>query len=534
MKFLGKSISGPFTIPSGVVTTHVSAIRRVAAEIPEIGVITTKSIGPAYREGNREPVLAQYAPGCFMNAVGLANPGAVAFVKELEKIRLPRDRFLLISIFGKDMVEFRDIARTIAPFADGIELNLSCPHASGYGMAIGQDKQLVFEIVKEVKSAVSIPVVPKLTPNAVNIEEIAGAAKDAGADAICAVNTVGPGYYTVDGHPVLTNVKGGMSGKGILPIGLDCVKRIAVSVDLPIVACGGISGADDVRAYQDAGASIFGIGSALAGLRDMEMKRYFRALGRDLSAQTDHAEALLKTGVDMSYRKYTVAENRKPAHDLAIVRFDGAIDIEPGQFVFVWIPGLGEKPFSVLDDDPLTLAVRKAGLFTNRISTLGKGDQVYFRGPYGRPAIPPDGAQIVLVSGGCGLAALYPIARRCKKTKAFIGAVDKEHLFYIDQLKQYADVYTATDDGSAGRHGVVTDLLQIELERRPPASPTIFYNCGPKPMIDAAVQIEAAYAPPEAIFNSVDYITRCGVGICGSCASPDGRRSCVDGPFMEC
>ena len=74
--FLGKTVSGPFTIPSGIVSTAPSIIQRIMDELPEVGVITTKSVGPVPRTGNREPVYSQYAPGCFVNAVGLTNPGA--------------------------------------------------------------------------------------------------------------------------------------------------------------------------------------------------------------------------------------------------------------------------------------------------------------------------------------------------------------------------------------------------------------------------------------------------------------------------
>ena len=75
-EFLGKTVSGPFTIPSGIVSTAPSIIQRIFDDLPEIGVITTKSVGPVPRAGNREPVYSQYAPGCFVNAVGLTNPGA--------------------------------------------------------------------------------------------------------------------------------------------------------------------------------------------------------------------------------------------------------------------------------------------------------------------------------------------------------------------------------------------------------------------------------------------------------------------------
>ena len=255
-EFFGKTLSGPFTIPSGIVTTAVPIMQYIFDHMPEVGVVTTKSIGPEPRLGYREPVLSQYAPGCFVNAVGLTNPGPERSAEVMAQLRVPEDRFLLTSIFGGSVAEFVAVAKIMAPVSDGLELNLSCPHAKGYGMAMGQDPDMVREVVAAVKAAVDIPVIPKLTPNTPDIAMIARAAEAGGADGFCAINTVGPGYTSAYGHPVLSNGAGGMSGKGVLPIGLKCVKEVAEASDLPIIGCGGVSSAADVRAYFDAGASI--------------------------------------------------------------------------------------------------------------------------------------------------------------------------------------------------------------------------------------------------------------------------------------
>jgi dihydroorotate dehydrogenase subfamily 1 len=530
--FLGKKISGDFTIPSGIITTQISTIKKIAHEIPEVGVITTKSIGLHPREGNREPIFTQYAPGCFLNAVGLTNPGAEEFARQLQTLDIPADRFLLTSIFGRDAEEFVKVATLIAPYSDGLELNLSCPHASGYGMAIGQDPQLIREITAAVKQAVDIPIIPKLTPNVSNIVSIAKAAVERGADALCAINTVGPGYYTVAGHPVLTNKYGGISGKGILPIGLKCIQEISEAVDVPIIGCGGISSAEDVKAYQQAGASIIGIGSALIGLSSEELKTYFHILHKDVEQGTHFAGSLLKR-VDMNFRRYWIVENTRLADDLSLLVFDQNIRIQPGQFVFAWLPGIGEKPFSVLDDQPLTLTIQQRGWFTEKLCQLKKGDVVYVRGPYGIPVEIPDQTKTLLVCGGCGLAAVYQIARDMKNTDLFIGARDSQHVFYLEKAQEVADIHIATEDGSAGYHGLVTELLQQRLQERQTEKNLVFFNCGPEAMIDAAVAIEKHYTSPDKIYHSRDYVTKCGVGICGSCATKDGRRLCVDGPFMN-
>lgn len=533
-EFLGKTVSGPFTIPSGIVATAVPIIEYVFRHIPQVGVLTTKSIGLEPRLGYREPVLSQYAPGCFVNAVGLTNPGAAASAQLFEAMQVPEDRFLLTSIFGGSVDEFVAVAKILAPYSDGLELNLSCPHAKGYGMAMGQDPELVLEITAAVKAVVDIPVVPKLTPNADDIAAIAQAAVAGGADALCAINTVGPGYHSAQGHPVLSNELGGMSGKGVLPIGLKCVREIAACTDVPIIGCGGISCADDVRAYEAAGASIFGVGSALVGMTSAEMTSYFDVLAWDVANHNNAAEGLVHYDEDMGFAPVTLVENAKVVDDIAILTFDRAIDIEAGEFVFLWIPGLGEKPFSALTDDPFSLVVIDVGEFTHQLMSLQPGIEAYVRGPYGIPARPPQGSRIMAVAGGTGLAAVYQLARDFADADVFIGARTADRLYFKDECAAAARLHVATDDGSEGYHGLVTELLDQHLAGLDPAEleQLVFYNCGPEPMVHAAVAVQSKYCQPRQIFSAIDYLTKCGVGICGACAAPDGRRLCVDGPFL--
>ncbi len=532
--FLGKTISGPFTIPSGIVATAVPIIDYFFRHVPQVGVLTTKSIGPEPRLGNREPILSQYAPGCFVNAVGLTNPGAQRSAELFADLVVPSDRFLLTSIFGGSVAEFVAVAKLLAPFSDGLELNLSCPHAKGYGMAMGQDPALVAEITAAVKAAVDIPVIPKLTPNADNIGEIAQAAVAAGADGLCAINTVGPGYFSAHGSPVLSNELGGLSGKGVVPVGLKCLREISAKVDVPLIGCGGISSADDVRAFQDAGASIFGIGSALTGMTSSEIGDYFETLAADCTDTTNNAEAQVRYDVDMSFKPVTLVENKKVSADISILTFDRPIDIEAGEFVFLWVPGLGEKPFSALTDDPFSLVVINLGEFTSKLIDLPAGTEAYVRGPHGIAATPPEESRVIAVAGGTGLAAVYQLARDHGNADIFVGARSADRLYFLDECAEAAELYVATDDGSRGYHGVVTALLDEHLASLTAAelANTVFYNCGPAPMVHAAVAIQQKYCNESQIFSAIDYLTKCGVGICGACAAPDGRRLCVDGPFL--
>ncbi len=534
-EFFGKRLSGPFTIPSGIVTTAGPIMQYFLDHVPQVGVITTKSIGPVPRAGNREPVYSQYAPGCFVNAVGLTNPGPEASREVLAGLNVPDDRFLLASIFGGTVEEFVAVARELAPVCDGLELNLSCPHAKGYGMAMGQDPALVAEIVAAVKAAVDVPVIPKLTPNTPDIGAIARAAEEAGADGFCAINTVGPGYTSAHGHPVLSNGAGGMSGKGVLPIALKCLREIRAVSDLPIVGCGGLSSAEDVRAAREAGATVVGIGSALTGMTTAEIEQYFRTLAADLDSGSAHAEAQVRYDVDMHFRPVTLVENTRVCEDIALLTFDRKVNVQAGEFIFLWIPGLGEKPFSALNDDPFTLVSIDVGQFTHALMELPVGTEAYVRGPHGIPVDPPEDAHIMAVAGGTGLAAVYQVVRDFGNAEVFTGARSAERLYYLEECRAVAEVHVSTDDGSAGFHGRVTELLRERLEAMTPEEheKLVFYNCGPAPMVHAAEAVQREFCRPGQIFSAIDYLTKCGVGICGACAAPDGRRLCVDGPFLS-
>ena len=534
-KLIGSKEVHPFTIPSGIITTEVSSLEWIARNIPEVGILTTKSIGPEPRSGNREPILLQYNPGEFMNAVGLTNPGAAEFAKKLSNINFPKDKFLLASIFGRDVDEFRYVASTLGPHVDGLELNLSCPHEKEVGMQLGQDKDLVKEITKGVVELTNKPVFVKLTPNASNLKEIAKYAIDAGAYGIVAINTVGPGYFSVDGHDVLTNKDkvGGVSGKGILPVGLKCVRDIrqAVGENVSIIGMGGIRNAADVKAYFGVGANFFGVGSALAGMTEREIKNYFFDLREDVDSDiyTNNAEELLKE-VDMKYRKVRIRKRIDSACDFKIIQTNELIDAEPGQFVFAWIPGVGEKPFSVMDDNLLTLGILERGDFTKKLNSLNVGDEFYVRGPYGQGVRVPKKSNVVLVGGGCGIAGLYMLAKRFSQESnvlTVLAAKDKEHIAYMKEFEGYGEVRVATEDGGLGRKGLVTDLIENIKDG------SYFFNCGSKSMVNAVLPLELMVSNPEIVYSSVDYMTRCGVGICGSCANEKGIRTCVKGPFMK-
>lgn len=330
-------------------------------------------------------------------------------------------------------------------------------------------------------------------------------------------------------RPVLSNKVGGISGKAILELGLKCLKEIRSITDLPIIACGGISSAHDIKRYREAGANFFGIGSALAGMNTEEIKRYFHQLLIDFEKGTNKAAGLLKEKLNMDYRKYMVRENRFLAEDLFLLRLDKEIKIEPGQFIFAWLPEKGEKPFSVFDDTPLTLLIRKRGCFTEELAKLKEGDSLYIRGPYGNS--PELNGKILLVGGGTGIAALYLFAKKYKNTIASLGAKDKNYLAYVEEFKKLSqETYLITENGEIGYRGRVTDILPEIIKK---IKPDYCLNCGPEPMVRKAIAIEKNFVSSEKIYSSIEFLTKCGIGLCGSCATSKGYRSCIDGTFLK-
>jgi dihydroorotate dehydrogenase (NAD+) catalytic subunit len=169
---------------------------------------------------------------------------------------------------------FARVASSVEKFgADAVELNVSCPHVKQMGAQIGQDYDLLREVVKKVKSAVSIPVLVKLTPNVTDIVEEGKAAERGGADALVAINTVKAMVIDVNAFkPILTNRFGGLSGPAVKPVALRCVYELFENVDIPVVGVGGIVDWRDAVEFFLAGAMCVQIGTAIAyqGLKTFE------------------------------------------------------------------------------------------------------------------------------------------------------------------------------------------------------------------------------------------------------------------------
>ena len=227
------------------------------------GGIVTKSIGKHPREGYANPTVIELDYG-LLNAMGLPNPGIDQYGEEIKKLQKSKTP-IIGSIYGATAKEFVSLALKMQTYgAAAVELNVSCPHAKRFGLEVGGDSALVQRIVSSVTCKIHIPVFVKLSPNVLNIVEIAQAAEKGNADAIVAINTVKAMKIDLDTTlPILANRTGGYSGKAVKPIGIRCVYDIAENVDIPIIGVGGITTGEDAIEYLMAGASAVQIGSAV-------------------------------------------------------------------------------------------------------------------------------------------------------------------------------------------------------------------------------------------------------------------------------
>jgi dihydroorotate dehydrogenase (NAD+) catalytic subunit len=252
----GVALDNHLILAAGILGTTGSSLLRMLSS--GAGGVVTKSIGPHPKDGHAGPCLVVLEDG-LLNAMGLPNPSK-EFVDEIASLQ---KKPVIVSIFGGNPSEFALVASWFEGKIAGFELNLSCPHAEGYGAAIGTDPVLVEACTRAV-SMTGIPTWVKLTPNVTDITAIGKAAERGGASAIVAINTVkAMRISTGMQRPVLGNRYGGLSGSAVFPIAVRCVYELYEACTIPIIGCGGVTTADNVIEMMMAGASAVEIGSAL-------------------------------------------------------------------------------------------------------------------------------------------------------------------------------------------------------------------------------------------------------------------------------
>ena len=261
----GLQLSNPTMLAAGILGLSTATLREAIKQ--GAGAVVTKSISLKPRPGYPNPAVVQINNIGLLNAMGLPNPGAKYFAKELKELKeTPLNAPIIASTFGFTTNEYAKTANILTNAGtDAVELNLSCPHVKKTGSEIGQNPQLVAKIVKQVKKTTKKPVIVKLTPNLTDITEVATAAAKAGADALTAINTIrAMAIDTETTQPILANKIGGLSGQAIKPIATRCIYEIHEAVNIPIIGCGGITTWKDAVEFMLAGASAIQIGTAIA------------------------------------------------------------------------------------------------------------------------------------------------------------------------------------------------------------------------------------------------------------------------------
>ncbi|HLD60881.1 MAG TPA: dihydroorotate dehydrogenase electron transfer subunit [Patescibacteria group bacterium] len=243
--------------------------------------------------------------------------------------------------------------------------------------------------------------------------------------------------------------------------------------------------------------------------------------------------------------------------------FSYPLNSKPGQFVMLWIPGLDQKPFSVGYDDgkKFGLTIFNRGPLTKELFEMKVGDRVGISGPYGTAFSVKPNTHYIMVAGGYGAAPLGFLTEEVVKLGSTVdfcvGARSAEHLLFEDRVKNLdgVTVHLATDDGSNGYKGYVTDLLTVILNgAKDPSTAvipvetgiktldsrlrgndnkeTLVVTCGPELMerkvldtcTDLGVQCEI----------SIERYMKCGFGVCGQCCvDPLGITMCVEGPVVS-
>lgn len=232
-------------------------------DISKLGAIMGKGLTLKPRKGNPTPRIAE-TPSGMLNSVGLENPGVEYFVeKELPYLK-DKGVTVIANISGNTVEEYCEMCRILdETTCDAIEVNISCPNVKQGGVAFGTDKDVVYNITKEVRKHTNKPLIVKLSPNVTDIKEIAISAEKGGADAISLINTLlGMAIDIKTKRPILRNNVGGLSGPAIKPVALRMVWQVSQVVDIPIIGMGGISTVEDIIEFMIAGASAVSIGTA--------------------------------------------------------------------------------------------------------------------------------------------------------------------------------------------------------------------------------------------------------------------------------
>jgi dihydroorotate dehydrogenase (NAD+) catalytic subunit len=233
-------------------------------DLNALGGFVVKGLSREPMKGNPPPRIWE-AEGGMINSIGLQNVGVQAFVKlKLPKLAALRTA-VFANVFGYSTEDYVEVVRVLedAGGLAGYELNVSCPNTRHGGIFFSNDPALLGEVTRAVKQVARRPVIVKLSPNVAQIEPLARAAQEAGADAISLVNTfVSLAIDARARRPRIGAGFGGLSGPAIKPIALRLAYQAAKSVSIPVIGLGGIATGVDAAEFLIAGATAVEVGTA--------------------------------------------------------------------------------------------------------------------------------------------------------------------------------------------------------------------------------------------------------------------------------
>jgi dihydroorotate dehydrogenase (NAD+) catalytic subunit len=263
IKLAGIDFSNPTILASGILGVTRDSLKYVIQN--GAGGCVIKSISHEERKGHDAPNMHAIEGG-FMNAVGYSNPGlakAKAEFVNLKELKAP----IIASIIGKDADEFAYMAENfLSDEFTAVEAVLSCPHTPGYGTMAGQGTpKATEEITRRIREKTKLPLFIKVSPESQPIGEVAKAAEAGGADAISAVNSMGPGIHLdiYARKPILHFGMGGVTGPALRPIAVRCVSDIYQSVKIPVIGIGGVTTGRDAIEMMMLGATAVQVGTAV-------------------------------------------------------------------------------------------------------------------------------------------------------------------------------------------------------------------------------------------------------------------------------
>lgn len=247
----------------------------------------------------------------------------------------------------------------------------------------------------------------------------------------------------------------------------------------------------------------------------------------------------------MSFAVLRREEMAPTIHLMAIRAERVARKAMPGQFVILRIEECGERiPLTIADNDhaagTITLVFQEVGKTTRQLATLSVGDSITdLAGPLGKPSEIREFGTVMCVGGGVGIAPIFPIARAMKesgnKVISVIGARSASILLWADRMDEVSDeLHIATDDGTRGHHGFVTDIVQSVLEDSTRTQVDRVIAIGPPVMMRAVAGVTKPFGVKT--LASLNPIMVDGTGMCGACRVSVGgetKFACVDGPEFD-